>query len=289
MADIQLWIEGARLRTLPAAAAPVIIGSAIAADFGGFSLLRALLALSVALALQIGCNYANDYSDGIRGTDEFRQGPPRLTASGTTSPKRVLAAALISFAVAGVFGLILLALSGTWILLTIGIAAIAAAWFYTGGKRPYGYLGLGEIFVLIFFGYVATLGTIYTQILQLPKIGWIFGTGIGLIACAILMVNNIRDIPTDIKAGKRTLAVRLGDTKARYAFTAMLGFPLFFPALVLMQFEFFIFIILLPAVWVIAHPVLQGAKAKKLIPALKQTGFYELAYAMLGSFLILWF
>ncbi|VEI13688.1 1,4-dihydroxy-2-naphthoate polyprenyltransferase [Trueperella bialowiezensis] len=223
MATINDWLEGARVRTLPASVSPVLVGTGVAVMHDGASWVRALLAAGVALLLQIGVNFANDYSDGVRGTDEFRTGPPRLTGGGKASPQVVKAAAFASFALAGLVGLILVALTGQWWLIAVGAAAVIAAWFYTGGTRPYGYMGLGEVFVIIFFGYVATVGTTYTQTGTAPWEAWVGGTGVGLIACALLMVNNIRDIPTDSLSGKNTLAVRLGDRRARLAYGLMLA------------------------------------------------------------------
>lgn len=222
--QISLWLEGARLRTLPAALAPVIIGTAAAWHLNAFQWREALLALSVALLLQIGVNFSNDYSDGIRGTDANRIGPPRLTGSGTASPRTVLAAALICFAAAALCGLALVALAGTWWMLGLGAAAIIAAWFYTGGRTPYGYMGIGlsELLVFIFFGLVATLGTTYTQTLTAPWWVWVLASGTGALSVALLMVNNIRDRATDITSGKTTLVVRIGDRASRWIYAALL-------------------------------------------------------------------
>ena len=200
------WAEVVRLRTLPAAVAPVILGSGAAAATGDLSWVRFFLAAGVALALQVGCNLANDYSDGVRGTDDERTGPPRLTASGQVAPRTVKFAAFGCFGLGALLGLGLLALSGQWWLLVVGAAAIAAAWFYTGGSRPYGYAGLGELFVFIFFGLVATAGTTYVQTDTVPGWLWPSACGIGLLACSLLMVNNLRDIDTDPDHGKMTLA-----------------------------------------------------------------------------------
>ncbi|MFZ8998818.1 MAG: 1,4-dihydroxy-2-naphthoate polyprenyltransferase [Ilumatobacteraceae bacterium] len=211
------WIAGARPRTLPAAVVPVAVGAAVGIP-DGVSWWRVLGALAVALALQVGVNYANDYSDGVRGTDDVRVGPMRLVATGTASPGAVRSAALIALGGAAVVGTVLAATT-TWWLLAIGAAALLAAWGYTGGPRPYGYLGLGEIFVFVFFGLVATAGTTYLAIGSIPRVSWIGAIGVGALACALLVVNNLRDIPTDEVAGKRTLAVRMGDrrTRAMYA------------------------------------------------------------------------
>ncbi len=187
---------------------------------------RALLALLVAVALQVGVNYANDYSDGIRGTDAQRVGPVRLVGQGLAQPAHVKRAALLSFVVAGVAGLVLVALSGLWWLLLVGVAAIAAAWTYTGGPRPYGYAGLGEVFVFVFFGLVAVAGTAAVQVGFASALAWTCGVGIGALSCAILVVNNLRDIPGDTVAGKRTLAVRIGDGPTRTLYVALVGLAL---------------------------------------------------------------
>jgi 1,4-dihydroxy-2-naphthoate octaprenyltransferase len=215
MTTTRLWIAGARPRTLPAALAPVLVGTAVAMWDGGAVWDRALLALVVALALQVGVNYANDYSDGIRGTDAERVGPVRLVGQGLAEPAAVKRAALLSFAVAGAAGLVLVLLSGLWWLLLVGAAAIVAAWTYTGGPRPYGYAGLGEVFVFVFFGLVAVGGTAAVQVGFISALAWVCGLGVGALSCAILVVNNLRDIPGDTVAGKRTLAVRIGDPATR--------------------------------------------------------------------------
>ena len=210
-----LWVAGARPRTLGAAVSPVLVGTAAAhGDGGAISWGRAALALMVAVGLQIGVNYSNDYSDGVRGTDTDREGPVRLTASGLASPGAVRLAALLAFAVAAVAGLVLAVLVSLWLLL-VGVAAIAAAVLYTGGPRPYGYIGLGEVMVLIFFGVVATTGSAFVQLERVPAAAWWGSLVVGLLACAILLANNVRDLAGDRLAGKLTLAVRLGDHLAR--------------------------------------------------------------------------
>ena len=215
-----MWVAGARPRTLGAAVAPVIVGTCAAVpDADGVIWWRAALALLVALALQIGVNYANDYSDGVRGTDKNRAGPLRLTASGLASPRAVRTAAMVSFAVAAVAGLVLALAVDPWLLL-LGAGAIAAAALYTGGPKPYGYLGLGELMVLAFFGFAATVGSAYVQLERVPGAAWWGSLAVGLLACAILLANNIRDVPTDTVAGKRTLAVRVGAPTARRLFAA---------------------------------------------------------------------
>jgi 1,4-dihydroxy-2-naphthoate octaprenyltransferase len=222
------WIAGARIRTLPLAIAPVLIGvgaAKVAEGPGVWHPVRSFLCLAVAVLLQIGVNYANDYSDGVRGTDEFRVGPGRLTGSGKAAPRKVLTVALVFFGLAAVAGLVLVILTQHWWVLLVGAAAIAAAWFYTGGKRPYGYYGLGEVFVFVFFGLVATAGTTYMLAGIVNQESWYGAVIAGLIACAVLMVNNIRDIEPDKQAGKRTLAVLLGRIASRIVFCVLLLVP----------------------------------------------------------------
>ncbi|MGA0878337.1 MAG: 1,4-dihydroxy-2-naphthoate polyprenyltransferase, partial [Ilumatobacteraceae bacterium] len=214
---MNIWVQGARPRTLPAAVVPVAVGTALCVGEGDARWWRAILALGVSLLLQIGVNFANDYSDGVRGTDATRIGPTRLTASGLVSPSRVKRAALLGFAAAAVLGLVLALVTSLW-LLVVGAAALLAGWFYTGGKHPYGYFGLGELFVFVFFGLVATVGTVFVISERIPALAWVLGAAIGALACALLVVNNLRDIPTDSKVGKRTLAVRLGDQRTRHLY-----------------------------------------------------------------------
>jgi 1,4-dihydroxy-2-naphthoate octaprenyltransferase len=214
------WVAGARPRTLTAAFAPVLVGTGLAAGDHRFIAWRAVAALAVALAVQIGTNYANDYSDGVRGTDAVRVGPVRLVAAGLAAPEAVRRAALFAFAVAAVAGSALAVAAGWW-LVPVGAACIAAGWFYTGGPRPYGYAGLGELFVFVFFGLVATAGTAYVQEERLTLAMVLAGVPVGLLASALLVVNNLRDIPTDAVACKRTLAVRLGDRRARTLYIAL--------------------------------------------------------------------
>lgn len=289
MASMADWFEGARLRTLPAAVAPVALGTASAWALGAASLPRALLAAGVALALQVGVNFANDYSDGVRGTDAVRTGPPRLTGGGVVAPATVKRAALAAFALAGVLGLVLVALSGSWWLLAAGAAAVVAAWYYTGGSRPYGYMGLGEVFVFVFFGLMATLGTTWTQAARVDVATWLGAAGVGLIACALLMVNNIRDIPTDALVGKHTLAVRLGDRRARWGYVAMVVAPLLLALGATPLYPgAWLVVGLAPAALLLARPVLAGRTGRDLIPVLRNTGFYEIAYALvLGLGLVL--
>jgi 1,4-dihydroxy-2-naphthoate octaprenyltransferase len=222
MANASTWIAGARPRTLPAAIAPVVVATSLADKES--NTIAALLALAVSLALQIGVNYANDYSDGIRGTDNDRIGPLRITASGLATPAQVKSAAFISFGVAAIAGLTL-AISSSWWLIAVGALSIAAAWGYTGGKNPYGYMGLGELFVFIFFGLVATIGTFYVQTDRITGESILAGVIVGFLACAILVINNIRDRAKDEVVGKRTLAVRLGDKRSRVFYTALVTLP----------------------------------------------------------------
>lgn len=228
MATAGQWIAGARPRTLPAAVVPVAVGVGVAANIGSplaapsFAV-RAGLALLVALGLQVGANYANDYSDGIRGTDEQRLGPVRLVGQHLAQPGAVKSAAFAAFAVAGASGLALTVLTAAWWLLAVGAAAIVAAWLYTGGAKPYGYSGLGELMVFLFFGVVAVAGTTFVCTGRLSWLAVIVSIPVGLLACALLVINNLRDIPTDTIAGKRTLAVRLGDSATRRLYCAVIA------------------------------------------------------------------
>src|SRR4051812_24269560 len=216
------WVAGARPRTLPAAVSPVLAGTAVAVYVDEAVWWKAALALVVAVALQVGVNYANDYSDGIRGTDADRVGPLRLVGSGLATPASVRAAAFAAFGIAMVAGLVLAATT-TWWLVVVGALAIVAAWFYTGGSTPYGYHALGEVMVFVFFGLVAVLGTTYVQAESLPQSAWYAATGVGALACAILVANNLRDVPSDRAVGKRTLAVVLGEERSRYLYTLLIA------------------------------------------------------------------
>jgi 1,4-dihydroxy-2-naphthoate octaprenyltransferase len=281
VADLRTWLAGARPRTLPAAVVPVVVGSGVAFGYGKFSLWRAALALLVALALQVGVNYANDYSDGIRGTDEVRVGPVRLVGSGLAKPGHVLAAALGCFGVAGVAGFALAAVTSWWLLL-LGAAAVAAAWFYTGGRRPYGYRALGEVSVFVFFGLAAVAGTAYVQMQTLTWLPFAASAAIGLLACALLVINNLRDIPTDSETGKRTLAVVLGDQRTRALYIGCILVP-FCVALVLAPARPLTLLALaaLPLAFAPVRQVREGATGRRLIIALGQTGRLELAYGAL--------
>ena len=280
MADPRKWLAGTRPRTLPAAVVPVLIGSGVALGYARFSWWRAGLALVVALALQVGVNFANDYSDGIRGSDEQRVGPVRLVAAGLAPPRQVLAAAFGCFFLAGVAGLALAAVTSWW-LLAVGAACIAAAWFYTGGPKPYGYSGLGEVFVFLCFGVVAVAGTAYVQMEALGWLGLAAAVPAGLLACALLMVNNLRDIGTDTVAGKRTLAVMLGDARSRWGYVLTLLVPFGIAALLAFFRPFTLLTALaLPLARLPIRSVRAGASGPALIRALGQTGRLQLAFGI---------
>ncbi len=276
------WWAGARPRTLPAAVAPVLAGSGVAWFYDGFVGPRAALALVVSLALQVGVNYANDYSDGIRGTDADRVGPLRLVGSGLARPAAVRSAAFGCFAVASTAGLVLVVLTGFWWLLGVGVACVLAAWFYTGGRRPYGYLGLGELFVFVFFGLVAVGGTVYVQLGRLPVAGLVTGVAIGALACALLVVNNLRDLDGDARVGKRTLATRIGDRGTRITFLLLVTLA---AAMVVVLAALTSWWALLGLVGIaMAGPavrtVLRGARGPALIGVLQTTGLAELLCAV---------
>ncbi|MGO2774787.1 MAG: 1,4-dihydroxy-2-naphthoate polyprenyltransferase [Brachybacterium tyrofermentans] len=291
MASLSQWVQGARPRTLPAAFAPVAAGTGVAIwqlaqQPGGVDwalvVPRALLALAVALCLQIGVNYANDYSDGIRGTDDDRVGPFRLTGSRAAAPKTVKAAAIGALAAGALFGIVLIALAQIWLTLLVGAAAVAAAWFYTGGKKPYGYLGLGELFVFIFFGLVAVNLTAYAITPHPNWVALLASIAIGLLAVAIMLTNNLRDIPTDSIAGKHTLAVRLGDrrTRALFAVTQLAPFVLMVPVMVV-QWPVVVVLLALPLAISPLRIVLRGAGGRDLIPVLGASGRLELVFSLL--------
>jgi 1,4-dihydroxy-2-naphthoate octaprenyltransferase len=280
VAEAREWLAGTRPRTLPAAVVPVLIGSGVALGYDRFSWWRALLALVVALALQVGVNYANDYSDGVRGSDERRVGPVRLVAAGLAPPRHVLFAAFAFFFVAGAAGLVLAAVTSWW-LLAVGAACIAAAWFYTGGPRPYGYNGLGEIFVFLCFGVVAVAGTAYVQMTSFSWLGLAASVPAGLLACALLMVNNLRDIRTDTVAGKRTLAVMLGDGRSRLAYVLTLLAPFGVAALLAFYRPLTLITALaLPLARPPVRAVRAGASGPALIKTLGQTGRLQLAFGI---------
>jgi 1,4-dihydroxy-2-naphthoate octaprenyltransferase len=275
------WILGARPRTLPAAVVPVAVGAGCAAGHGPISWWRVGCALVVSLALQIGVNYANDYSDGVRGTDEARVGPVRLVASGLARPAAVKRAALGAFGVAAVAGLALAAATSWW-LLAVGVAAIAAAWGYTGGPRPYGYLGLGEVFVFTFFGLVATVGTTYVAVEEITGLCVVMGLAMGSAACALLVVNNLRDIPTDTAAGKRTLAVRLGDARTRWLYAGLVGAAFGFVAIGAVAWRWPALLGLGAAPLAVGPvgAVRRGAGGRSLIAVLGATGRLQLALGL---------
>ena len=279
---LSLWVSGARPRTLPLAVAPVILGAASAWWADSFSVLLTALAALVAVALQIGVNYSNDYSDGIRGTDDFRVGPARLTGAGLVTPRQVLIAALISFGVAALAGIALIVLSASWWLLLFGLFALIAAWYYTGGKTPYGYLGLGEIVVFVFFGPIATIGTAYVQIGSAPLEAWFTGSAAGFFASAVLLVNNLRDIEQDTLASKNTLAVRVGATWAKVIITVLLLAPYGIVALLSLLFLWaplanIGLLLTIPTVVI----VWSGTTPRELITALQLMTLNSLLFAVL--------
>ncbi|TDD45031.1 1,4-dihydroxy-2-naphthoate polyprenyltransferase [Nonomuraea terrae] len=282
MATPGQWIAGARPRTLPNAIVPVMVGTGVAVGEGGFVWWRAILALLVALSLQIGVNYANDYSDGIRGTDDQRVGPMRLVGSRAATPRQVLTAALGSFGVAAVLGLILVIVTQAWWILLVGAACIAAAWFYTGGSRPYGYRGLGEVAVFVFFGVVPVVGTTYVQTEQLSWAALLASIPVGLLSCSMLVVNNLRDVRTDGETGKRTLAVALGAERTRRLYVACQIVP-FVVALAMIPITPWAALVLLAAPLAISpiRVVLSKAVGPALIAALQQTGKLQMAYGLL--------
>ncbi|MDT7551430.1 MAG: 1,4-dihydroxy-2-naphthoate polyprenyltransferase [Actinomycetota bacterium] len=281
MTTVAQWVEGARPRTLPAALSPVLVGSGAAAAADGFDLGRGLLALVVAVALQVGVNYANDYSDGIRGTDAVRVGPLRLVGSGTSSPASVRNAALAAFGVGAAAGLVLAAMT-TWWLVLVGAAAIAAAWGYTGGKHPYGYRGLGEVAVFVFFGLVAVVGTTYVETGHITGLAVAGAVVNGALACALLVTNNLRDVPTDQAAGKRTLAVRLGAPRTRFLYASLLSVA--FLTIVGMSIArpwALVALIALPLAVPPVRVVRSGAVGPALIDVLKATARLQLVVAFL--------
>ena len=278
------WILGARPRTLPAAVVPVAVGAACAAGLRAAVWWHAALSLVVSLALQVGVNYANDYSDGIRGTDDVRVGPVRLVASRLASPRAVKAAAFTAFGAAAVAGLVLAAVSSWW-LLAVGAAAIAAAWFYTGGPKPYGYLGLGELFVFVFFGLVATVGTTYVVAQRITGLSIVMGCAVGALASALLVINNLRDIPTDREVGKKTLAVRLGDQRTRvmYAILLSAAFAAAIAAAVAWRPFVALAVAAVPLAVVPIRRVTGGARGRDLIAVLGETGRLQLVYGAVAT------
>ena len=281
MATLSQWIEGARPRTLPAAVSPILVGTGAAYQTGHVVWAYAVLALVVALALQVGVNFANDYSDGIRGTDEVRVGPVRLVGQRLAAPRSVKIAAFACFFFAALMGLALVGLSELWIMIPIGAAAIVAAWYYTGGTRPYGYLGLGEVFVFVFFGLVATLGTMATMTPPTAA-GWWGAIGVGSLASAILVANNLRDIPTDREHGKRTLAVRMGESGTRAFYVALIAVAFVMTGLASLTSPWALLALLAaPLVVRPMRAVVGRATGPGLIPALAGTGQFQLAWSLL--------
>lgn len=282
-ATVRDWLTGARPQTWANAFSPVLVGSAVAAFHAGFSWWRALLALVVAWALIVGVNYANDYSDGIRGTDEDRSGPLRLTGSGLARPRQVKTAAFLSFAVAGAAG-IALSLASAWWFIIIGAICILGAWFYTGGKNPYGYRGLGEVAVFIFFGLVAVLGTEFTQRGALSWQGLVAAIAIGSISASVNLANNIRDIPSDAEAGKITLAVRLGDKNSRILYRVLLCMPFLASlALAFATLLSLVALLIFPLAIKGAGPIVRGRTGRDLIPVIGATGKTMLAWSVLTA------
>lgn len=280
MATVAQWIEGARPRTLPNAVAPVIAGTGAAAWLGSAVWWKALLALVVSLALIVGVNYANDYSDGIRGTDDERAGPLRLVGSRLAAPRAVLTAAVVSLGIGAVAGITLAALSAPW-LIAVGVLCIAGAWLYTGGSRPYGYAGFGEVAVFVFFGLIAVLGTQYTQAMRADWVGVASAVAIGSLSSAVLVANNLRDIPTDQVSGKITLAVRLGDTRTRVLYQALLALAAVMTLILLRATPWCALgFLAMPLAVKAARPVRAGRGGRDLIPVLRDTGLTMLLWSI---------
>jgi 1,4-dihydroxy-2-naphthoate octaprenyltransferase len=280
MATTAQWVQGARVRTLPNSVAPVLVGAGAAAAIESFGWWRSVLAMVVALALQVGVNYANDYSDGVRGTDADRVGPLRLVGSGVATPSAVKLAAFACFAVAGAAGLVLVAVSGYWWLVSIGVLSIAGAWYYTGGKRPYGYSGWGELAVFLFFGPVPALGTLYVQSGRITWLGVAGAVATGAFSAAVLATNNLRDVPTDRSAGKVTLAVRLGESRTRVLYCGLVALP--FAVTVVIAFSVPLALLgLLAAALVIpaVRRVTSGSTGMALIPVLRDTAMAMLVWS----------
>jgi 1,4-dihydroxy-2-naphthoate octaprenyltransferase len=280
MASFAQWVEGARPRTLPNAIAPVIAGTGAAAWLDAACWWKAALALVVAVAMIIGVNYANDYSDGIRGTDDVRAGPLRLVGSRLAAPRSVLTAAVVSLSVAAGAGVVLAWFSAPW-LIVVGVFCIAGAWLYTGGAKPYGYLGLGEVAVFVFFGLVAVLGTQYTQALRIDWVGVALAVAVGCLSSAVLVANNLRDIPTDKESGKITLAVRLGDRRTRLLYVGLLMVALALTFVLMLATPWCaVGLVALPLAVRAAGPVRKGLGGRELIPVLRDTGLTMLVWAV---------
>jgi 1,4-dihydroxy-2-naphthoate polyprenyltransferase len=280
VATFAQWMSGARPRTLPNAVAPVIAGTGAAAWLHSAVWWKALLALAVALALIIGVNYANDYSDGIRGTDDERAGPLRLVGSRLATPQSVLTAALTSLTLGAVAGLVLAVFSAPW-LIVVGVACVAGAWLYTGGSKPYGYAGFGEVAVFVFFGLVAVLGTQYTQALRVDWVGLVLAVSIGSLSSAVLVANNLRDIPTDRQSNKVTLAVRLGDARTRVFYQALLATAGALTLVLMLATPWCaVGLVATPLALRAAAPVRSGRVGPELIPVLRDTGLAMVVWAI---------
>lgn len=314
MATASQWLAATRPRTLPAAVAPVLVGWAVAlhasrwdGSFGWFATADllpadsvkqgsvstgvALLAMLVALALQVGVNYSNDYSDGIRGTDEVRVGPVRLVGQGLAPARQVRNAAFSAFGLAALAGMALVAITGHWWLLAVGALAILSAWFYTGGKNPYGYAGLGEVFVFVWFGLVAVQGTVIVLHGSAHPLGWLYGIGAGALSCALLVANNLRDVPTDAQAGKHTLAVRLGASNTRWLYVGLVWIGLLTP-FVAIALGGPIQLALTAVAAISAHrpgwTVIRGASGRELLPVLAGTGRTLIIWAVTITAAYIW-
>jgi 1,4-dihydroxy-2-naphthoate polyprenyltransferase len=278
---VNRWVIGARIPTLPSSIVPVVVGSMLAWRHGCYSMEITAACLLVSIFLQIGVNYANDYSDGIRGTDADRVGPQRLVASGLASAYAVKMAAMLCFAIAAGIGAVVSILYAP-VLLFVGACAIAAAWFYTGGPKPYGYNGFGELSVFVFFGLAAVLGTVYLQVKLFSGIDLAAAMATGLLSCAMLMINNIRDLQRDKKAGKKTLAVRIGDMPARLLFASFLIIPVLVIILSVQILKYaWMVLILIPFILYAIRPVIKGAQEKELIGVLRQTGLIQILFAVI--------
>lgn len=288
VATFTQWISGARPRTLPNAVAPVVAGTGAAAWLHSAVWWKALLALVVAVALIVGVNYANDYSDGIRGTDDDRAGPVRLVGSRLATPRAVLFAAIAGLTVGAVAGLALALLTSPW-LIAVGAACIAGAWLYTGGSRPYGYAGFGELAVFVFFGLVAVLGTQYTQALRVDWVGLVLATATGALSSSVLVANNLRDIPTDAQSGKLTLAVRLGDARTRVLYQALLAIAGVLTLVLMLATPWCaVGLVATPLALRAAGPVRSGRRGRDLIPVLRDTGLTMVVWAIAVAAALAW-
>ena len=288
MANLGQWISGARPRTLPNALAPVVAGTGAAAWLHAAVWWKALLALVVAVAMTVGVNYANDYSDGIRGTDDDRAGPVRLVGSRLAAPRAVLGAAIVSLTVGAIAGLVLALSSAPW-LIAVGAACIAGAWLYTGGSKPYGYTGFGEVAVFVFFGLVAVLGTEYTQALRVDWVGLVLAVAVGALSSSVLVANNLRDIPTDARSGKITLAVRLGDARTRVLYQALLSAAVALTLVLVAATPWCAAgLVATPLALRAATPVRSGRGGAELIPVLRDTGLAMVVWAVAVAAALTW-